>query len=134
MQFLEILRVLASPESPEYVANILLSPISGISPIVAHKFLAKQNNYELTLSKLLEQEKGLGLYKDEEEILIFAEKLKELLSQNSLDVYSLIQKLEMCFGEDCKDHDTLSLRVEIIRTLLTLAEAKISKKTKPWPK
>lgn len=129
LQFLEILRVLASPESPEYVANILLSPISGISPIVAHKFLAKQNNYELTLSKLLEQEKGLGLYKDEEEILIFAEKLKELLSQNSLDVYSLIQKAgDVFLVKTAKDHDTLSLRVEIIRTLLTLAEAKISKK------
>lgn len=128
LQFIEILKVLAYPESPEYVANVLLSPLSGIPPIIAHKFLAEENNYKLTLSKLLDQKKSLGLYPDEDSIGIFAQNMGAVLEQGSLDVYSIIQKVGNTFLiKGAKDHEALSLRVEIIRTLLTLAETQMAK-------
>jgi DNA helicase-2/ATP-dependent DNA helicase PcrA len=127
--FLEILKTLASPETPELVAPLLLSPLSGISPLAAHRFLSREDVRKLTLSKLLKFKKGESEYEEDDAIAQFAEILAScLVYANTGDIYVLIQKIgEELLIKNSKDHETLTRRVEIIRTLIHLALSQIER-------
>ena len=130
MDFLKIFEALAHPETPHIIAPLLLSPISKIPTLSAHKFLAKYEPRKLTLSKLL------SLSADdenvEESISDFANLLASFLEDsNRGDIQTLIQKIgEEFLIKTAKDHKELTKRIEIIRTLLHLAISEIEKNTK----
>lgn len=120
--FVDVLRAVASPESPEYVVPLLLSPISGIDPLVAHRFISGQDSRKLTLSKLLNIKDGLGLYPEDEEIPTFARKFVPwLLCAKRGDLHTLVQEvgLELLI-KPADEHKNLTRRIEIIRTFLHL--------------
>lgn len=119
--FIKIIHALATPEAPELVAPMLLSPISGIAPLSAHRFLANTDARKLTLSKLLKAE--VGEEEGDEGVLEFGRRLEKFLeSAGRGDIYTLIQEVgEEFLIKTSSDHETLTRRIEIIRTLLHLA-------------
>jgi DNA helicase-2/ATP-dependent DNA helicase PcrA len=119
--FIGVIRALAAPESPELVAPLLLSSISNIPPLAAHRFLASIDARKLTLSKLLKAE--VGEEDGDETILEFGKHLEQFLECASRgDIYTLIQEVgEEFLVKTSSDHETLTRRIEIIRTLLHLA-------------
>ncbi len=121
--FVGILKTLASPETPELVAPLLLSPLSGISPLSVHRLFAKEEARKLTLSKLLKFKKGESEYPEDDAISEFAEDMSSWLDYaNRGDIHALIQKIgEELLIKNSKDHETLTRRIEIIRTLIHLA-------------
>lgn len=127
--FVDILKTLDNPETPERVAPLLLSPLSGISPLSAHRFLNREDARKLTLSKLLKFKKGESEYEEDDEIGEFAELLASwLVCANAGDIHVLIQKIgEELLIKNSKDHETLTRRVEIIRTLIHLALSQIER-------
>lgn len=121
--FINILRALASPEEPSLVAPLLLSPLSGIDPLAAHRFLSENPARKLTLSKLLSIKESLGLYPEDDTVPEFAKLLGTFLECVARgEIHALIQKVgEEILVKRSNDHQTLTRRIEIIRTLLHLA-------------
>ncbi len=121
--FMGVLRALANPEAPELIAPLLLSPISGIDPLAVHRFLREHEARKLTLTKLLSVKESLGLYPEDDAVPEFAKLLATFVASASQgEIYALIQKVgEELLIKPSKDHETLTRRVEIIRTLLHLA-------------
>lgn len=132
VDFINILRALGSPESPEYVAPLLLSPLSGIDPLATHRFLVSIDTRKLTLTKLLSIKESLGLYPEDDAIPEFGRKLASWLPlAESRDIYALIQKIgKELLLSNAADHDTLVRRVEIIRTLLHLVSSEVERNPK----
>lgn len=132
LAFVNILRAIASPESPELVAPLLLSPISGIDPLVAHRFLASEDPRKLTLTKLIGIKDGLGLYPEDEHVPTFARMfIPWLACAQRGDLYTLVQVVgEELLIKSATDHETLVRRVEIIRTLLHLVTSETERNPK----
>jgi DNA helicase-2/ATP-dependent DNA helicase PcrA len=124
---LNMLRVIASPESPEIVAPILLDPLSGIPPLAAHQYLSSHDARKLTLAKLLEEKIGLGLFPGDDAIVAWSERLSNWLTlSQKVDVYKLVQNIgDTWLLATALDHDTVVRRVEIIRTMLHLITARM---------
>lgn len=110
---LRVLKTIAYPASPEYVAGTLLDPLSGIPPLVAHEYLVGKSARKLTLATLLESEG---------EILVWAEKIKRWVDEmQNKGVYALIQVVgDELLLQPSKSHEELTRRVEVVRTLLHL--------------
>lgn len=121
--FIGIIRALNNPEAPELIAPLLLSPLSGIDPLVAHRFLAAEDARKLTLTKLLAIKDSLGLYPEDDQIPEFGKLLKTFLECAVRgEIYALVQKVgEEILIKSAGDHETLTRRIEIIRTFLHLA-------------
>lgn len=130
IDFIKILEALASPETPHIVAPLLLSPISRIPTLSAHRFLAKYEPRKLTLTKLL----ALSMEDEEvdESIGEFGKLLAVFLEESNLgDIHSLIQKVgEEFLIKTARDHKELTKRIEIIRTLLHLVISEVEKNPK----
>jgi DNA helicase-2/ATP-dependent DNA helicase PcrA len=110
---LQILKTIAYPVSPEYIAVTLVDRLSGIPPLVAHEYLVGKNARKLTLVTLLESEG---------EVLVWAEKINSWVDEvQKKGVYSLIQKVgDELLLQSAKDHEELVRRVEVVRTMLHL--------------
>ncbi len=117
---LGVLEGLLRPETPAYVAPLLLDPLSKIPPLAAHEFLVKEDSRKITLAKMLESQPTL--FSSKNEIKMWAETMNTWLTlSQKKDVYSLLQHI----GEEllilpAADHRDLTRRVEAIRTLLHL--------------
>jgi DNA helicase-2/ATP-dependent DNA helicase PcrA len=120
--FITILRALASPEAPEYLVPLLLSPLSGIDPLAAHRFLSQHEAKKLTLSKLASLPHGLSLYPEDDAISEFAKRLVSFLECAVRgEIHTLIQTVgEEILIKRATNHEILTRRIEIIRTLLHL--------------
>lgn len=129
--FIQILEIVASPESPELVAPILLSPLARISPLTAHKFIKEKGARGMSLSKILKEDSD-ELYPEYEPIVDFGKTLESLLDcAKRGDIYGLIQKAgEEILIKGVEDHKNLTRRIEIIRTLLHLVLAETEKNPK----
>ncbi len=127
--FIDILKVLENPETPEIIVPILLSPLSGVAPLSVHRFLSENDARKLTLSKLLKLKKGESEYEEDDLIADFADKLSAWLAFSSDgDLYSLVQKIgEELLLKNAPNHEMLVRRVEIIRTLLHLVVSETEK-------
>lgn len=132
MGFINILKAINSPESPELIAPLLLSPLSGIPPLSAHRFLASSDTRKLTLTKLVSMKESLGLFPEDDTVLDFGKLLKSFLDMSANgDIYTLIQKVgEEILIKTAKEHDSLTRRIEIIRTLLHLVSSEIERNPK----
>lgn len=130
IDFIKILEVLAGPETPHILTPLLLSPLSGIPTLPAHRFLVKYEPRKLTLTKILtlsgEDEEV------DESILEFSKLLAGLLEDlNKNGIQMLIQKVgEELLIKTAKDHKQLTRRIEIIRTLLHLVISENEKNSK----
>lgn len=129
--FIGMLQALNSPESPELIAPLLLSPLSGIPILQAHKYLLESDTRKLSLSKIL-KDKTLADDEEMEDIALFAEKLSLLLEcAGKGDVYTLIQTVgNELLIKSAEHHEVLVRRVEIIRTLLHLALSQMERNPK----
>ncbi len=123
---LSILEAIAQPMAPYRIAPLLLDPISTIPPLAAHRYLSSHDSRKLSLHALLQEKETLSLYPEDDAVLFFARRLAEWLAiSTSSDVYSLIQKVgDELLLQSAKDHDELTRRAEIIRSLLHLALSK----------
>lgn len=121
---LQIFYAIANPLLPEYVAATILDPLSGISPLLAHEYLVGQSARKLTLSKIMEVEN--------EEVLKWGEQLNGWVNlSQTKGVYSLIQTIgDELLLQNAKNHDELTRRVEVVRTLLHLVLSQTEKNAK----
>ena len=119
--FLTILSVMTNPYNAASLGQTLLDPLSGIPAMVAYEYLVSIQTRKLSLEKLLQSEQP--------QILSWATRLKNWLDACShSDVYALIQKIgDELFIQTATNHDDLTRRVEIVRTLLHLTLSQTEK-------
>ncbi len=129
--FLRVLKIINNPADGVALAESFFDKFSGIPPLEAHKFVSQNKMREFSYFRAVE-ESSPTLFKDNNRVMIWLEKLKSWLAESSnLDVYALIQKIGSEFLlETAKNHEELTLRVEVVRTLLHLALAQIEKNPK----
>ncbi len=128
IDFLKIFEVLVSAEVSHAVAPLLLSPLSGIPALSAHRFLAKHEPKKLTLSRLIPLASG----EEDETIAEFTQNLESFLDiADKKDIQTLIQTVGgVILIKTAKDHKQLTRRIEIIRTLLHLVISETEKNPK----
>jgi DNA helicase-2/ATP-dependent DNA helicase PcrA len=120
-RFFTILEAINKPFDPIALSRTLLDPLTGISSINGHAFLAGTNPRKLTINTILESEDG--------EIAQWGKRLQTWIELSATtDAYGLIQMIgtELLLA-DVTDDEVLRRRVEIIRTLLHLALAQTAK-------
>lgn len=120
-RFFTILEAINKPFDPIALSRTLLDPLTGISSINGHAFLAATNPRKLTINSILESE--------DEEIAAWGNRLQTWIDASAtIDAYGLIQMIgtELLLA-DVTDDEVLRRRVEIIRTLLHLALAQTAK-------
>ena len=127
---IRVLKVLASPEDGSALASSFFDKYSGVSPIKAHEFMRENNMREFSLLDIKEEKNTL--FDDKNEVNTWIQKLKSWLSYcTELNLYSLVQKVGSEFLLDnVKDHEELTLRVEVVRTMLHLVLMQIEKTPK----
>ncbi len=128
--FLRILRIINKPTDGVALSLSLFDKLSNISPLKAHEFLAKQDMRNFSLINLTEEKKNL--FGNVDPVNVWINKLLNWIKENQNEsVYSLVQKIgDEFLINQTKDHETLILRVEIIRTILHLVLSQIEKNPK----
>jgi len=127
---IRVLKILANPENGIALSASFFDKHSGVSPIKAYEFIRDNNMREFSLLSIKEEKNTL--FDGNNEINNWIQKLKSWLSLTSeLNLYSLIQKMGSEFLlEDVKGHEELTLRVEVVRTMLHLVLMQIEKTPK----
>ncbi len=116
--FINILRIIANPHAAPEIAAVLLDPLSGVKPLLAHTFLHKTYAKKLSVDVLLEEDFEIGR--------LLAEAVEKAQGQSA---YHIIQAVgETFFLTAPQDHETLVRRAEIVRSLLHLSLALEEKK------
>ena len=118
---LQVLHAINNTADSTQVVPTILDPLSRVAPLDAHTYLASVQARTVTAAKLLESK--------EQSILTWGKKLEKwALMLNETDVYGLIQRIgDELLLQSATDHDTLTKRVEIIRTMLHLVLAQQEK-------
>jgi DNA helicase-2/ATP-dependent DNA helicase PcrA len=129
--FLRILKIINNPANQVAFALSFFDKLSNIEPLKAHKFIIGQDNKKFSLLNLGE-EKNPTLFNESNPAIKWINKLLQWLKESqNLNVYSLVQKIgDEFLLTSAKDHNTLTLRVEIIRTLLHLVLSQTEKNPK----
>ncbi len=119
---IRILRILAAPHEAPSIAEALLDPVCGIPVLVAHRFL-KEHGRNITIENLLRGEPAVAS---------FGRMIGELIGQlHTKNLYGLIQEIgERLFFKDVVEHKRFLLQIEVVRTMLHLALARIEKNPK----
>lgn len=131
MGFLQVLKIISNPYDHVALANSFFDKLSGIPPLLAHKFMAENNLRGFSLGGVSKQNPP-SLFKEENAVNVWIQKLtKWVESSQDLNVYSLVQLVgDELLLAGASDHEALVSRVEIIRTLLHLALGAIEKNPK----
>ncbi len=121
-RFFTILEAITKPFGPIALSRTLLDPLTSISSINGHEFLAKNTPRKLTISELLQS--------DTEAIAAWGKKLQTWIELSATtDAYGLIQTIGTeLFLAHATDDEVVRKRVEIIRTLLHLALSQSAKR------
>jgi DNA helicase-2/ATP-dependent DNA helicase PcrA len=126
ISFIRVLKIIANPNDGAALAASFFDRLSGISPIRAHEFLRTQNMREFSLLSVKEEKNNL--FDDNNEVNIWLAKLKSWLSSSTEPLYSLVQKVGTEFLLDtAQTHEELSVRIEVVRTMLHLVLMQSSK-------
>ncbi|MBP9714892.1 MAG: ATP-dependent helicase [Candidatus Pacebacteria bacterium] len=130
--FIRVLNILAYPSDGVGIAQSFFDELSGIPPIVAHKFLQNRSVREFSLLDVIEPKLAGTLFKEKDEVGDWVIQLKTWLEEhNTMGLYSFVQKI----GSDLllkhtKEHEELVERIEVVRTMLHLVLSQIEKNPK----
>ncbi|MFA6177315.1 MAG: ATP-dependent DNA helicase [Candidatus Paceibacterota bacterium] len=129
VSFLRVLKIIANPDNGAMLSSSFFDPLSGIPPLLAHKFLKDKKMREFSLLNV-DVEKN-NLFTEKGEVSVWLGKLKLWLEFSTGPLYSFIQKVGTEFLLDtAKNHEELVVRIEILRTILHLVLLKIEKNPK----
>lgn len=121
--FLRILRIIADPYNPIYLAESIINPMSLVEPMQAYKFLKNVKTDKLTIEDFKRASSSEGLFAGENIISkwgILLENWVNTLSQQH--IVNIVSEIGEYFIHNSKEHETLIRNVELIRTLIHLAE------------
>jgi DNA helicase-2/ATP-dependent DNA helicase PcrA len=110
---LRILSIIADPMNPALVAGTLFDPLSGVPPLEAHLFVSGRDMRKFAITDLVNslENSFVGAW---------GKKLERFVTElPHKDVYDILQAVggELLLSS-ATDHDTLTRRIEIVRTLL----------------
>ncbi len=130
ISFIRVLKIISNPSDGVYLSQSFFDRLSGISVLTAYEFIKEKNMKEFSLLSV--KEESSTLFSQENEVNNWVKKLKVWLSISSeLNLYSLIQKIGKEFLLDTSSsHEELTLRIEVVRTLLHLVLMQIEKNPK----
>ncbi|MCE9549097.1 ATP-dependent helicase [Candidatus Nomurabacteria bacterium] len=119
VSFLRVLKVLANPNDGTSLAASFFDRYSGITPFKAHEFLKNNNMRDFSLINVVEEKNNL--FETTSEVNIWLNKLKSWLESSNEPLYTFIQKVGTEFLLDtAKTHEELTIRIEVVRTVLHL--------------
>ncbi len=122
---INILKIVANPYDAPSIAEYLLRTNSGVAPLLAHKFLKAADKRILSLETLSIKNEKSGLFATEDPIYSVGQELSNFATYGaSHGIYETIQYIgEIVLLKKAKNHEELTLRGEVIRTMLHLALA-----------
>jgi DNA helicase-2/ATP-dependent DNA helicase PcrA len=128
-EFMNVLRVLVNPYDSISLSKIILSEISGVPKIDAHKFLFEKKDKEINIETLLNLGNQSSLFTNQNHLAKLGLKLKELIEhKDDFPLNDLILKAGNVFLiESANDAELLGRRVEVLRTFTYMATTKIEK-------
>lgn len=129
--FLRVLKIIAYPNDGVYIGQSFFDKLSGIPPISAHEFVKANDMRDFSL--LSAKEEKNTLFAGDSEVNNWIKKLKSWLAQSAeLNLYSLVQRIGAEFLLDtAKNHEELTTRIEVLRTVLHLVLMQIEKPARP---
>lgn len=120
-----ILKILDNPYDAVAIGESVLDPISKIPPLVAHEFLHKIYTRNLSIQSLLDAGTDAGLLGMADPLYVWGEKLEE--NTNTISGKSLYQIVQLTgynfLLENSVEHESYIRNVEVVRTLIHLAES-----------
>ncbi len=121
-----VLRVVADPYDAIALSRTLFDPLTGISPLVAHAFLKRTDTRTLSIQTLVDHSSSGGLFDAQDPIVAWGTKLSRWVDES---VHVGVEPLIHLVGneyliDEAHDHDTLTRQIELVRTMIHLAEAR----------
>jgi DNA helicase-2/ATP-dependent DNA helicase PcrA len=128
ISFLRILKIMADPNDGSVLASSFFDKLSNITPLKAHEFIRDNNMKIFSLLNVKEEKKSLF---GDSEVNIWLGKLKNWLAVSNQPIYTFVQQIGTEFLLDtAKSHEELTLRIEILRTMLHLVLMQTEKNPK----
>jgi DNA helicase-2/ATP-dependent DNA helicase PcrA len=123
---MRVLGILQNPYDAKLIAESLFDYTAGIPPIAVHQFLHNTNTRTLSLDTLLQTGGDMNLFDTANLIYEWGQKLVSwVAASQTLSVEQLVQKIGMeLFVDTATDHTALVRAVEVVRTLVHLAQNK----------
>lgn len=127
-----ILAIIVNPYNTVAIGRSLLDQVSGVSALQAHTFLHETDSRALSVSKLVEARGEGTLFAEVSPVATWGKTLARFVdAQTTTDIYTLIQIIgDELLLRTATDHETLTRRVEVVRTFLHLAIVAQEKKPK----
>ncbi len=124
--FMRVLGIVQDPYNAKLIAESLFDYTAQIPPIGAHQFLHNANTRTVSLDTLLQTGGDMNLFDTTNPIYEWGQKLASWVeASQTLSVEQLVQKIGMeLFIDTAKDHTALIRAVEVVRTLVHLAQNK----------
>ncbi len=123
----DIFRIVADPSDAVALSRSIFSPLSEIAALDAHTFLKSVKARDLSVDMLASYGESGNLFSGESSINLWGKKLIHWINQStSIGLVPLIQKIGNEYLIDsATDHESLTRRIEILRTMLHLASARV---------
>ncbi|HTE49107.1 MAG TPA: ATP-dependent DNA helicase [Candidatus Paceibacterota bacterium] len=129
VSLIRVLKILAFPGDGAALAESFFDKLSGISPLKAHRFIKGNKIRDFSLLNVVEEKNNL--FGGINEINLWIHKLKSWLEFSTESLYSFLRKVGSEFLLDtAKNHEELSVRIEVLRTLLHLVLRQTEKNPK----
>lgn len=123
---MRVLGIVQDPYNAKLIAESLFDYTAKISPMAAHQFLHNTNTRILSLDTLLQTGGDMNLFDTTNPVYEWGQKLASWVAAGqTLSVEQLVQKIGMeNFVDTATDHAGLIRAVEVVRTLVHLAQNK----------
>lgn len=126
---LRVFKIIANPNDGTALAQSFFDKFANIPPIRAYEFI--KNNDMRRFSLVNTKEEKNNLFNGQNEVNKWIGKLKLWLACSTEPLYSLAQKVGAEFLlDEAKNHEELTTRVEVLRTLLHLILLQTEKNSK----
>jgi DNA helicase-2/ATP-dependent DNA helicase PcrA len=129
--FVRFLKIINNPNDLIVFSEIIFDPLSGVDPIMGHKFI-KENDIKKIFLFDLSKEKKPSLFEEKNSVEFLIKNIALYIERSKeLNVYSLVQMIgDEILLSTVKKHEELVSRVEIIRTVIHLLLSQIEKNPK----
>jgi len=125
--------IVTNPFGSDAIALSLFDEASGISPLVAHRFVHEHGTRALTLDTLVQESGNPTLFDEQQVVRLWGEKLAGWLSISENTPLELLVQIigNQLLVDTAPDHQVLLRRVEVVRTMIHLVTGFID--TDPVP-
>jgi len=127
--FMSILRIINDPYDSISLSKFILSDLSQVPVMDGHKFLYERKEKEINVETLLQSSLKPSLFNENDSLCMLGKKIKSIIDEKSdLPMTTFILKVGNVFLLDnARGAESLSRRVEVLRTLVNLSTSKIEK-------